>query len=176
MIPTPMNDEISEGEPMTPPPSALPPRPAPAQAHPLISGANQTQMPTRIKVSINRGPASLLPDSRRRRAPRCNQPSVHGVDPHVGPPGTNGMIDDGSYGDQRLEYLFRTRTKSLPFSSIRVPLGPKHRYRRQGPDRTAFGLCNGPHPHHQLSTPDRCRCLQSKQIGADSACAQRVCQ
>lgn len=71
--------------------------------------------------SLDRGPDSPSPDSRRRRAPRRNQPTARGdgsdVDP---PPGANGMIDDRSYGDQILEY-FISDSNQIPPILINPP-------------------------------------------------------
>jgi len=116
-----MNNEMRgfEDGSMSPSPSALPPRPA--RAHPLPSGAHQTRMPTRIKVSID--PV---------------QPSVRGVDPDVDPPpGTNGMIDDGSLAIKDWSTLFRNQ-----ITPINPPpeLDHKHGYRRREPHRAALGL------------------------------------
>ena len=71
--------------------------------------------------SLDRGPASPSPDSRRRRPSRRNQPTAHGGDSEVGPPpGANGMIDDRSYGDQILEY-FISDSNQIPPILINPP-------------------------------------------------------
>lgn len=70
--------------------------------------------------SLNRGPASPSPDSRRRRAPRRTQPS-HGDESDEDPaPRANGMIDDRSYGDQILEY-FISDSNQIPPILINPP-------------------------------------------------------
>lgn len=70
--------------------------------------------------SLDRGPASPSPDSRRRRAPRRTQPP-HGDESDEGPPpGANGMIDDRSYGDQILEY-FISDSNQIPPILINPP-------------------------------------------------------
>jgi transcription factor MBP1 len=71
--------------------------------------------------SLDRGPASPSLDSRRRRAPRRNQPSAHGDESEVDPPpGMNGMVDDRSYGDQILEY-FISDSNQIPPILINPP-------------------------------------------------------
>ncbi|KAH9963226.1 hypothetical protein BC827DRAFT_1357664 [Russula dissimulans] len=66
-------------------------------------------------------PASPSPNSRRRRASRRNQPSVRGGDSDMdASPGTNGMIDDRSYGDQILEY-FISDSNQIPPILINPP-------------------------------------------------------
>ncbi|KAI0303093.1 hypothetical protein BC826DRAFT_983351 [Russula brevipes] len=70
---------------------------------------------------LDHGPASPSPDSRRRRAPRRSQPSVHGNDSDPDPlPGANGIIDDRSYGDQILEY-FISDSNQIPPILINPP-------------------------------------------------------
>jgi transcription factor MBP1 len=71
--------------------------------------------------SLNHGPASPSPDSRRRRPPRRSQPSAHGNESDVDPlPGANGIIDDRSYGDQILEY-FISDSNQIPPILINPP-------------------------------------------------------
>src|SRR6266850_354690 len=107
----------SEDGSMTPSPSAA-------------SSSSRTPSPIRSSPDLNahsyqsldRSLASPSPDSRRRRAPRRNQPSIHGGDSEVDPPpGTNGMIDDRSYGDQILEY-FISDSNQIPPILVNPPL------------------------------------------------------
>jgi hypothetical protein len=106
-----------------------------------------------------------LPLFQTRGGGRCNQLSIRGVDPDVDhPQGTNGMIDDRSYGDQRL----RLNSNQIPPILINPPPPPDldQNIAMDEPHRAALGLCNGPDPHCQHSTtPGRCRRLQCKKSG-----------
>jgi transcription factor MBP1 len=70
--------------------------------------------------SLDRGPASPSPDSRRRRAPRRTRPSHRDESDEDPPPGANGMVDDRSYGDQILEY-FISDSNQIPPILINPP-------------------------------------------------------
>lgn len=96
---------------------------------PSPSGASSSsRTPSPIRSSpdpnanpLDRGLASPSPDSRKRRAPRRSQQSVHGDDSDRDPPpGANGMIDDRSYGDQILEY-FISDSNQIPPILINPP-------------------------------------------------------
>ncbi|KAH9999463.1 hypothetical protein BJV77DRAFT_977357 [Russula vinacea] len=105
----------SEDGSMTPSPSGASSSsrtPSPIQSSPPNSNSYR---------SLGRGPTSPSPDSRRRRASRRAQPSVHGEDSDRDPPpGANGMIDDRSYGDQILEY-FISDSNQIPPILINPP-------------------------------------------------------
>jgi transcription factor MBP1 len=105
----------SEDGSMTPSPSGASSSsrtPSPIQSSPPNSNSYR---------SLGRGPTSPSPDSRRRRASRRTQPSVHGEDSDRDPPpGANGMIDDRSYGDQILEY-FISDSNQIPPILINPP-------------------------------------------------------
>src|SRR6266478_909197 len=70
--------------------------------------------------SLDRGPASPSPESRRRRAPRRTHTSAHGNESDGDPQGVNGIVDDRSYGDQILEY-FISDSNQIPPILINPP-------------------------------------------------------
>ncbi|KAI0002949.1 hypothetical protein BJV74DRAFT_876357 [Russula compacta] len=83
-----------------------------------VSSSSHTPSPIRSSPDPN---AHSYQDSRRRRAPRRTQPSIHGDDSDVDAvPGANGTIDDRSYGDQILEY-FISDSNQIPPILINPP-------------------------------------------------------
>ena len=94
-----------------------------------VSSSSHTPSPIRSSPDpnahsyqgLNHGLVSPSPVTRRRRAPRRTQPSIHGDDSDVDAvPGANGTIDDRSYGDQILEY-FISDSNQIPPILINPP-------------------------------------------------------